>query len=187
MCDPRGASGCGHHAYPVSRGHAVVVSGRTPVLPSCGLPAPPSEHMGVWGHSQGGKSASSPRASLLAVGGGGVSRLRPRVLRVASPSPGEQAVHTTRVWLEYRFGSNVQPSFLRPVVLRITDTLRRQRKVRAGGAGGGFGRRPARSTPRASLRWSEMGAEHVSADGTLCLLALGLFGLLTQRPAARAP
>ena len=113
VCDPRGPSGCGPHAYPVSRGHAVVVSGRTMVLPSCGLLAPPCEHVGVWGHSQGGKSASSPRASMLSEGEGGVSRLRPRVLRVASPSPGEQAVHTTRVWLEYRFGSNVQPSFLR--------------------------------------------------------------------------
>lgn len=115
--------------------------------------SPPCEHVGVWGHGQGGTSASSPRASPLAVGEGGVSRLRPRVLRVTSPSPGEQAVHSTRVWLECRLRSNVQPSslrgqgplFWRPVVpLRITDTLRRQRKVRAGGAGGGFGRLLAR-------------------------------------------
>ena len=56
--------------------------------------SPPGEHMGLWGHSQGGKSASSLRVSLLAVGEGGVSHLRPRVLPVTSPSPGEQAVHT---------------------------------------------------------------------------------------------
>lgn len=97
-CGPRGPSGCGHHSSRLSRGHAVVASVDGPwSCPPVASESPHCEHVGVWGHSQGGKSASSLRVSLLAVGEGGVSRLRPRILPVTSPSPGEQAVHTARV------------------------------------------------------------------------------------------
>lgn len=195
---------------PLSRGHAVVVSVDGPwSCPPVASSVSPGEHVGVWGHSQGGKCASSLRASLLAVGEGGVSHLRPRVLCVTSPSPGEQAVRTARVWLEYKFRSNVHPSFLwgqsplswRSVfLLRITGTFCRQRKVRPHGASEGFGRQPARvQVPPAGghtapcLPWlvCETGAECVSVDGTLCLLrivvTIGLFRLLTQRLTAQAP
>lgn len=167
---PRGPSGRGHHSSRLSRGHAVV----TPVdgprsCPPVASASPRCEHVGVWGHSQGGKSASSLRVSLLAVGEGGVSRLRPRVLPVTSPSPGEQAVQQP-VWLEYKFRRKVHPSFLRgqgPLswwsvfLLRITDTFCRQRKVRPRGASEALGVSlpgskcpwPGAVHPHASLGW----------------------------------